>query len=146
MDLIFVYGTLKDGFRNRHVNQGRRLPGEYLTVQAYPLYLLGDAALPWLLPQPGRGLRVLGQIFEVDAAALARMDELECIDRPDWYLRATIELTPADEPGSKTLTAMVYFGSESGFAKASAQGKIWAGPLPEYTAEHATSFALGSKP
>ena len=33
---IFVYGTLKQGFRNFHINRGTRLPGEFITEQAFP--------------------------------------------------------------------------------------------------------------
>jgi gamma-glutamylcyclotransferase (GGCT)/AIG2-like uncharacterized protein YtfP len=34
---IFVFGTLKQGFRNFHVNRDRRLGGDVVTVQPHPL-------------------------------------------------------------------------------------------------------------
>jgi gamma-glutamylcyclotransferase (GGCT)/AIG2-like uncharacterized protein YtfP len=45
---IFVYGTLKEGFRNHHVNLGTRLPGDFMTEQPFPLYVIGEFGLPWL--------------------------------------------------------------------------------------------------
>ncbi len=42
---VFVYGTLKEGFRNFHVNRGTRLPGEFVTEQAFPLYVIGEFGL-----------------------------------------------------------------------------------------------------
>ena len=41
MPPLFVYGSLKEGFPNFHVNQGRRVPGEFRTVRPHPLYLVG---------------------------------------------------------------------------------------------------------
>ena len=49
MDLLFVYGSLKQGFPNAHVNSGRRRPGSYLTRERLPLYLVGAGHLPCLL-------------------------------------------------------------------------------------------------
>ena len=61
MSLLFVYGSLKEGFPNFHINQGRRLPGDYVTVEPYPLFL-HDGQLPCLLPTAGTGLRVRGPV------------------------------------------------------------------------------------
>ena len=63
MHLLFVYGSLKEGFPNFHVNKGRRVPGTYRTVQPYPLFL-ANGQLPCLLDAPGSGHRVLGRIAE----------------------------------------------------------------------------------
>ena len=63
---IFVYGTLKQGFRNFHINRGTRLPGEFITEQAFPLYVIGEFGLPWLVHEPGQAHRVTGQVFEVE--------------------------------------------------------------------------------
>lgn len=125
---VFVYGTLKAGFRNQPWN-GARLLGRYRTVQAYPLLVLGPACLPWLSEAPGQGERVIGELYAADAAQLARMDELEELDRPDWYRRGEIELVP--EAGGEPLMALVYFGSP----KRAAIETVHAGPLTEYTPE-----------
>ena len=53
MPFIFVYGSLKQGFANEHVNTGRRLPGQYRTQGS--IYLLGPGEVPCLVLPPGPG-------------------------------------------------------------------------------------------
>lgn len=127
---IFVYGTLKEGFRNFHVNRGARLPGEFVTEQAYPLYVIGEFGLPWLVHEPGRGRRVTGQVFEVDDEALAAMDVLERIKDADWYTRRALTVQPVG--GGAPLLVLAYFGSS---ARLAAEPQHH-GPLAEYTEAH----------
>jgi gamma-glutamylaminecyclotransferase len=135
--LIFVYGTLKEGFCNFHVNQGRRVDGDYVTVQAHALYILGPRHLPWLVPQPGQGGPVVGQLFEVDDITLAEMDRLERITEPLWYRREALAVQPRE--GGVGQTVWVYMGSLERMAVEA----IHAGPVPEYTAELAAAYPLG---
>ncbi len=150
--LIFVFGTLKEGFRNFHINRGQRVAGEFVTALPHPLYIAGERGLPWLLQRPGEGRPVVGQLFDVDDEALALMDELERIDEPGFYERrrigvvpraavagATLPTTAAATTTTATATpapapteAWVYFGSELGFAGA----VLHAGPIDEYLLEH----------
>lgn len=125
--MIFVYGTLKAGFRNAAVNQAQRLPGRYRSIERYPLYVLGPSYLPWLSEEAGKGEQVVGELYAADAVALARMDLLEELDKPDWYRRGEIELAP--EAGGARLRALVYFGSPVRAARET----VHAGPLREYT-------------
>ena len=127
--LIFVYGTLKQGFRNHPVNHGQRQAGDFLTAQRLPLYVIGPRCLPWLVEHPGQGEQVRGELYEVDDAGLACMDELEQIERPNWYRRAPIRLLRQDAPEQGELMAQVYFGA----AERVGQETVHAGPLPEYT-------------
>lgn len=130
---VFVYGTLKQGHRNAHVNAGVRIPGEFVTVERFPLYVIGPNQLPWLVASPGRGEHVVGQLYEVDDAALARMDVLERITEPDWYARAEIAVRPRGDAQAPALRAWVYFGSA---ARLSSE-VVHLGPLAEYTHAHA---------
>ncbi len=139
MHQLFVFGTLKQGFCNFAVNRGRRLGGDWVTVQPYPLYISGADRLPWLLERPGQGLPVVGQLFEVDEAMLAELDRFEQVDEPLWYQRGRIQLRP--HPGglaSEPVDAWVYFGGEAGFAGA----QVHAGPMPEYTLALAAQHAF----
>lgn len=127
---IFVFGTLKQGFRNFHVNRGTRVGGDVITLQPHPLHIIGPRRLPWLLNRPGEGLPVVGQLFDVDDATLAAMDQLERVDDPLWYQRRHIQVRPHPAgPDAAAIDAWVYFGSEAGFAGA----EVHAGPLAEYT-------------
>ena len=131
MDLLFVYGSLKEGFPNAHVNTGRRLPGGFRTCERLPFYLLGAGHLPCLVLQPGQGLQVLGQLFEVTAADLAAMDRLERVDDPQGYRRVRIGVEQINN--GRVFEAFVYVQQTARLDPT--QPMI--GPLAEYTAEHA---------
>ena len=132
MSLLFVYGSLKEGFPNFHVNAGRRVPGDFLTAQPYPLYL-AHGWLPCLLPLPGQGLQVRGQLFEVDAAQLQAMDALERVGESGGYQRVAIEVQDSEAGAESRLLAHVYVQSPSMIAT----GGPHPGPLVEYTMEDA---------
>ncbi len=135
---VFVYGTLKQGFRNFHINHGRRVPGEFVTVQPHALLIVGDYWLPWLLQaergEPGhaQGHCVIGQIYTVDDAGLAAMDKLEQIDEAGWYERRRIAVRDRRNEAAAVLQPWVYFGSRAGLA---AGGKRL-GPVAEFTLAH----------
>jgi gamma-glutamylaminecyclotransferase len=131
MDLLFVYGSLKQGFPNAHVNTGRRRPGSFRTRERLPFYLVGAGHLPCLVLQPGRGLQVLGQLFDVTAADLAAMDRLERVDDPQGYRRVRIGVEQVGEGG--VFDAFVYVQQATRLDPAQAL----IGPLAEYTPEHA---------
>jgi gamma-glutamylaminecyclotransferase len=135
MQPLFVYGSLKEGFPNFHVNQGRRQPGEFRTLRPYPFYL-ANGRLPCLLPLPGQGLRVVGQLFDISPDALARMDALERVGQPGGYSRELIEVQRIDDPAAGILAAFVYMQTP---ALLDAGGQH-VGPLERYTLEHARSL------
>lgn len=136
--LVFVYGTLKQGFPNFHVNVGRRVGGDFLTVLPHRLLVIGTDGLPWLLASDGSGERVLGQVYEVDDAGLARMDRLEQIDEAGWYRRERIRVVPRE--GGAELQPWVYFGDDARVARE----PLRFGPLAEYTLELSKTYREGA--
>ncbi|MEJ8849392.1 gamma-glutamylcyclotransferase family protein [Variovorax rhizosphaerae] len=131
--LLFVFGTLKEGFPNAATNEGRRIEGEFVTLERYPLYLVGDRHSPWMIDLPGQGHRVAGQLFEVDEAALARMDALERITEPDGYRRERIQVVGPQD--AVPVEAHVYLRPQlPGCAD------IRSGPLEAYLPEHARMY------
>jgi gamma-glutamylaminecyclotransferase len=132
---VFVFGTLKQGFPNFATNAGRRIEGEYLTVERYPLYLVGARHSPWLIDLPGQGHRVAGQLFEVDEAALARMDALERIGEPDGYRRERIRVMRCDGSAAEAVEAFVYLQPNS-----PSRDEIRFGPLDAYLPAHASLY------
>ncbi len=132
---VFVYGTLKAGFRNFHINHGLRVPGEFITVQPHTLLIVGEFWLPWLLqaePDAGEGHAVVGQLYTVDDAGLAAMDQLEQIDEAGWYERQRIAVRARHDEKAEALQAWVYVGSRAGLAA----GGRRLGPIAEFTLAH----------
>jgi gamma-glutamylaminecyclotransferase len=131
MHKVFVYGTLKQGFANFGINAGRRMPGEFRTAQRYPLHIVTEYFIPWLVNRPGQGEHVTGQLFEVDERVLRDMDRLEQIDEPGWYTRAEIRVHPVGDEHGEGIAAFVYFGA----AERLETDVVHAGPLAEFTAD-----------
>jgi len=132
--LVFVFGTLKEGFPNFATNRGVRVAGSFRTCAAYPLYLVGDRHVPWLVNSPGTGVRVSGEIFRVDGAALAAMDKLERVLEPDGYRREMLEVEGGDSPG--ILLAYAYLKQPGQLV----MSEVRVGPLEEYKHEHAALY------
>lgn len=138
--LIFVYGTLKEGFPNFALNPGRRMPGTFRTRQPFPLYVVqlpAEDRAPWLVNQPGQGVQVSGQIFEVDDATLQSMDCFEEVGVPTGYARLALELESADQPGD-VLRAHAYMKAPHQLVECL---RI-EGPFADYTAALALGYRL----
>lgn len=142
--LVFVFGTLKQGFPNFATNQGRRVvdPAQadrYRTQQRYPLYLVGPRHSPWLLDAPGQGAQVLGELYAVSAEVLADMDRLERVQAPDGYVRQRIVVESVADDGlacGSACEAFVYLKRAEQLDPA----EIRLGPLAEYQAAHAALY------
>ncbi|MEJ8857985.1 gamma-glutamylcyclotransferase family protein [Variovorax robiniae] len=134
MERVFVFGTLKEGFPNFATNEGRRVEGEFVTLERYPMYLVGERHSPWMIDLPGQGHCVAGQLFEVDEAALARMDALERITEPDGYRRLRIRVAKRGEE-LDAVEAFVYLQPTM-----PAASDIRVGPLDDYSPAHASLY------
>lgn len=138
--LIFVYGTLKEGFPNFAFNPGKRVPGTYRTRQPFPFYVVQLAVedrAPWLMNNPGQGVPVLGQVFEVDDATLQAMDSFEEVGLPTGYARIELELEPAGHEGG-VLRAHAYMKEQHQLVEC----LLIEGPFADYTAELAVGYRL----
>lgn len=99
---LFIYGTLKRGGENHRWLAGQACLGPARTVPGFTLYSLGN--YPGLVAAPGDAEGVVGELWQVDAGCLARLDELEGLAE-GLYLRQPIALAaPAD-----ITTAETYF-------------------------------------
>ena len=139
--LIFVYGTLKEGFPNFAVNRGVRVAGEFRTLLALPLMLVSERHTPCLVWQPGQGFRITGQLFDADAAALAPMDELEGLGQAGGYERRSLLVVPAADDRGSPIEAQVYVKQP-----AQLRGQaLPSGPHAEYTEEMARLYRRRSE-
>jgi len=134
--LVFVFGTLKEGFPNFATNRGTRVPGVFITKERYPLYLVGERHSPWLIDSPGNGEQISGQVFEVDQATLDAMDKLERISEPDGYRRVVLAVESGDVINSQSLDVNAYLKQ----ARHLVASEIRLGPFSEYTLEHAALY------
>jgi gamma-glutamylaminecyclotransferase len=88
LSLIFVYGSLKHGYALHHLLEGQAFRGPATT---YPLYRIFDlGSYPGLVDWP-EGLAVQGELYEVDAECLKRLDDAEGVDE-GLYARRVIKL------------------------------------------------------
>lgn len=74
MQLIFVYGSLKRGYRLHHLLQAQPFIAEAHTCPLYRLYDLGD--YPGLVAADD-GVAVFGEVYCVDAVCLRQLDAAE---------------------------------------------------------------------
>lgn len=95
MNNLFVYGTLKSGYGNNAYLQGQKLLGKaetrspkIMVTEGIPFvynyshcYIAGGAGDRALV----QGEPIIGELWQVDDEALARIDRLE--GHPRWYQR-----------------------------------------------------------
>lgn len=87
MKLLFVYGTLKKGFRNQSYLQDAVFMGKFTTDGRYTMYDFDG--YPAVTEQ---GIdAICGEVYRINSDHLAAIDTLECY--PDFYQR-TIISTP----------------------------------------------------
>jgi len=111
MALIFIYGTLKRGKSNHRFMAGQRFLGPASTLPGYRLYQLDG--YPGMIESPSSGASVEGEIWDVDAAALAELDRLEGLSE-GLYERVPVKL-PAPWDAGKVETYL-YLRSVAGRA------------------------------
>ncbi len=107
--LLFVYGTLKRGCRNHRHLAGQAFVGPARTAPGFTLYDLGG--YPGIAADPAAAGGVAGELWTVDAAALARLDAFEGVHE-GLYRRAPIALqAPSGEVAAASAEA--YFPAVS---------------------------------
>jgi len=103
---LFVFGTLKQGFPLHERAVGDALfMGAYRTLQCYPMLVAGPWFAPMMLNQPGKGLRVRGELYQVEDARLAAIDAIESVGKPG-NLRLSVEVEPL--AGGLAVAAFAY--------------------------------------
>ncbi len=100
--LLFVYGTLMRGGCRSAAIAGQRCRGTARTQARYRMYDCGG--YPGLV-EAGQGISIRGELWEVDAACLARLDLIEGVPE-QWYARRPIALQP---PFADDLTHAYFY-------------------------------------
>ena len=87
---LFIYGTLKRGHSRAANLAGQQFLGEVRTLARYRLFDCGS--YPGLVEYE-KGLEIIGEVWEVDAACLQQLDLVEAVDA-GLYRRGSIQLQP----------------------------------------------------
>ena len=110
--LVFVYGSLKEGFHNHRLLRKNEAMGLGAATTANPALMLAGPGYPFLIDPEGHAAdlgdfvgRVRGELYEVDDELLADLDRLE--GHPEYYRRKEVEIVPEDHP--ERVMAWVYF-------------------------------------
>ncbi len=90
--LLFVYGTLMRGGRFHRVLHDQRFLGPARTLPRYALLDLG--AYPGLIHRNEDGRGVAGELYEVPAALLPRLDAVE--GAPELFRLGRVQLEGVD--------------------------------------------------
>jgi gamma-glutamylaminecyclotransferase len=94
---VFALGTLKAGFPLQEALRGARFLGRYRTVERFPMFVAGPWYAPMMLDEPGTGLQVSGELYEIDDDVLAPLDALESVGQPGNFRRIVQSSRPAAE-------------------------------------------------
>jgi len=91
--LVFVYGSLKRGYKLHYLLESQLSVGNAVTHPLYRLFDLGS--YPGLIEWP-EGLEIHGEIYQVDADCLTQLDEVEGVAER-LYVRRRISLQTSFE-------------------------------------------------
>ena len=89
--LVFVYGTLKQAHGNNRLLYNATFKGQLYTKGAD--YIMHSYGIPYVNrvdADDSRAGKILGELYQVPAHDMPRLDSLE--GHPEWYCRELIEI------------------------------------------------------
>lgn len=135
--LVFVYGSLKTNFRNHYKMTGAQYVTSAVTKEAYPLVIFGERRVPYLLPFPGVGKNIRGELYSCEDDKLEELDRFERC-HVGYYRRHSVAVQ-TDE--GQTLECYAYLKSENGVTN-----ELLAQPhLDEFTFQHNFEYTPSTK-
>ena len=76
-ELIFVYGSLKRGYRNEALLYEAKSLGKVKTLKKYPLIINKNEFYPYLINEEGKGYEVIGELYRIREDELIKLDQFE---------------------------------------------------------------------
>ena len=106
MPCVFVYGTLKRGFRNHRFLEKASFVGEAYTVMHYRML---DGSFPVLRESGPDRMPISGEVYDVDARTLIKLDDLESV-ATGMYDRIEIGVVVPTGADMRSSKAFIYIG------------------------------------
>ena len=104
---VFVYGSLKKGFKNHFLLSDSEYIGSGHTVEKYALYI---DKISFVYKKKPVSV-IYGEIYLVDANTLANLDRLQY--QPTWYYRELVEIM-IDGLDSIEICWIYFFSNQQG--------------------------------
>lgn len=76
-NLYFFYGSLRSGYWNNGILAGAKLIGAAITIELFNLYVGRHGPVPCVVPDPEKGVPLVGEMWELDGLTAQRVDRLE---------------------------------------------------------------------
>lgn len=124
MFMLFVYGTLKEGYGNHRLLEEQTLLMRAVELKGYEMRSFGY----FPVISPNDDASVVGELYVVTEEALARCDMLE--GHPSFYQRVCItdkvQQVLAEEGIKATMPSYTYIQSEEAVASLQlVEGGVW---------------------
>jgi len=75
--LIFVYGSLKRGYKNESFLYEAKSLGKAKTLNKYPLIINKNECYPYLIDKKGLGHEIIGELYRIKKEYLIELDRFE---------------------------------------------------------------------
>ena len=75
--LIFVYGSLKRGYKNESFLYEAKSLGKAKTLNKYPLVVNKNEYYPYLIDEEGSGHEIIGELYRIKKEYLIELDRFE---------------------------------------------------------------------
>ena len=106
--LVFVYGSLKRGYKLHYLLKSQLFVANAVTQPLYRLFDLGS--YPGLIEWP-EGLAICGEVYQVSVDCLATLDDVEGVAERLYVRRRILLETPIT---GKEIQAWFWLGSVQG--------------------------------
>ena len=100
MEIVFVYGTLKEGYGNHYLLEKSIKVSKAVTMEKYGMY---ESGIPFVIKDEDK-TTVKGEVYLVDSPTFTNLDILE--GHPSVYKREKIKVLLDD---NRKTTAWIYF-------------------------------------
>lgn len=91
--LVFVYGSLRNGFHNHVYLKDAEFIGNFQTLEKFYMYSYRSYSYPYIIREKLENsifdpVQIKGEVYKIDETILKRLDILE--GNPDFYKRQSI--------------------------------------------------------